>query len=144
MERVRLAPEPESIERFLVAEGWRFVCLTPGTWRVDFRGLERTFPILLRLDPSGWVELAVVPYLASPADVDVAQTLYARLLQLNQVLYLAKFSIDDDLDVVLSVEYPTRELDRSELRDALDALGYYADLHYDELTVLADAGDERS
>lgn len=142
MDRDRLAPDPESIERFLVAGGWRFVRLTPDTWRIRFRRSDRTFPILLRLDPDGWLVLAIVPYFASPEDVDVAQALYDRLLRLNQVLYLAKFSIDDDLDVVLSVEYPTSELDRSELQDALDALGYYADLHFDELyAIVATAPD---
>ena len=42
----------------------------------------------------------------------------------------------DDLDVVLSVEYPSEELDRSEFDDALDVLSYYADRHYDELRAL--------
>jgi len=50
---------------------------------------------------------------------------------------MAKFSIDDDLDVVLSVEYPTAELDTSEFRDAVDVLTYYADRYHDELTGLA-------
>jgi hypothetical protein len=52
---------------------------------------------------------------------------------------MAKFSIDDDLDVVLSVEYPTQHLDRSEFDDALDVLSYYADRHYEELRKLAEA-----
>jgi hypothetical protein len=133
MESERIRPDPESLEAFLVEGGWKFVRLTPDTWRVRFRRANRTFPILVRLDPNGWLMLAIVPYFSSPEEFEVAQALYDRLLQLNQVLYLAKFSIDDDLDVVLSVEYPTHELDRSELRDALDALGYYADLHFDEL-----------
>ncbi|MCU0674048.1 MAG: YbjN domain-containing protein [Myxococcota bacterium] len=139
MDRVRIQPDPESLEAFLREGGWKFVRLTPDTWRIRFRRSTRTFPILVRLDPDGWLVLAIVPYFASPEDAEVAQALYERLLQLNQVLFLAKFSIDDDLDVVLSVEYPTSELDRSELRDALDALGYYADLHFEELVAIASA-----
>jgi hypothetical protein len=137
MDRVRIQPDPESLEAFLREGGWKFVRLTPDTWRIRFRRSTRTFPILVRLDPDGWLVLAIVPYFSSPEDAEVAQALYERLLQLNQVLFLAKFSIDDDLDVVLSVEYPTSELDRSELRDALDALGYYADLHFEELVAIA-------
>ncbi|MBX3252108.1 MAG: YbjN domain-containing protein [Myxococcales bacterium] len=137
MERERLPPTTETIESFLQDAGWRFVRLTPDTWRLRYRGGDRTFPILVRFDPSGWMTVAIVPYVQSPEDVAAAAALYERLLELNHVLFMAKFSIDDDLDVVLSVEYPTKELDRSELRDALDALAYYADLHYDELRSLA-------
>lgn len=137
MDRARIRPDPESLEAFLREGGWKFVRLTPDTWRIRFRRSTRTFPILIRLDPDGWLVLAIVPFFPSPEDVEAAQALYERLLQLNQVLYLAKFSIDDDLDVVLSVEYPTSELDRSELRDALDALGYYADQHFEELASIA-------
>lgn len=136
MERERLPPTVETIEAFLLDAGWRFVRLTPDTWRLRYRGGERAFPILLRFDPGGWMTVAIVPYVQSPEDVGAASVLYQRLLELNHVLFLAKFSIDDDLDVVLSVEYPTTELDCSELRDALDALGYYADLHYDEVRAL--------
>ena len=37
---------------------------------------------------------------------------------------------------MLSVEYPTTTLDRSEFDDALDSLSYYADRHYPELKEL--------
>ena len=50
---------------------------------------------------------------------------------------LTSAPVHDDLDVVLSVEYPSSELDRSEFDDALDVLSYYADRHYDELRALA-------
>ncbi|MCZ7683100.1 MAG: YbjN domain-containing protein [Sandaracinaceae bacterium] len=79
----------------------------------------------------------MVPFLKSPEDAQKAAQLYQRLLELNQSLLMAKFSIDDDLDVVLSVEYPSGELDRSEFDDAIDVLSYYADRHYDELRALA-------
>jgi hypothetical protein len=49
---------------------------------------------------------------------------------------MAKFSIDDDLDVVLSVEYPSGDLDKSEFEDALAALSHYADQYAAELTAL--------
>ena len=61
-----------------------------------------------------------------------------------QSLLMAKFSIDDDLDVVLSVEYALAELDRSEFDDALDVLSYYADRHYDELRGLCALAPEGS
>ena len=82
-------------------------------------------------------EFAVLPFLRSPEAQETADALYEKLLELNQQLMMAKFSIDDDLDIALSVEYPTADLDRSELDDALDTLTYYADKHYLELKALA-------
>jgi hypothetical protein len=46
---------------------------------------------------------------------------------------LAKFSVDEDGDVVLSVEYRRDDLDASEVRDALDVLSFYAEKHYPEI-----------
>ena len=40
---------------------------------------------------------------------------------------MAKFSVDEDGDVVLSVEYPLADLDPSEVRDAIDVLSFYAE-----------------
>jgi hypothetical protein len=63
------------------------------------------------------------------------------MMALNQELMMAKLSIDDDLDVVLSVEYPSAELDRSELSDAIRVLAHYASQHIEELDALAAGGE---
>jgi len=126
--------DPPTIERLLTEGGWRHSRITADTWRGRFRGKAGTFPYMVRLDPAGYLTFAIVPYLASPAEDEQAQALYERLLELNQVLLMAKFSIDDDLDIVLSVEYPTGDLDPSEFTDCLDVLSYYADEHYAELS----------
>lgn len=138
MARVRLGPD--SIRAILEDGGWPCERIADDTFRSVFRGRHGSFPFFVRLDPAGFVVFAVVPYLRSPEDAACAGALYARLLELNQSLLMAKFSIDDDLDVVLSVEYALPDLDRSEVEDALDVLSYYADRHYDELRVLASAG----
>lgn len=129
----RLTADGSTIEDLLRSGGWPCDRITEGTWRSHFRGRTASFPFHVRIDPEGYITLAIVPFLRSPKNDAEADRLYTRLLQLNQELLMAKFSIDDDLDVVLSVEYPTVELDRSEWEDALDALRYYADRHYEEL-----------
>lgn len=48
-----------------------------------------------------------------------------------------QLSIDEDDDVVLSVEYRLAELDPSEVRDAVDVVSFYADKYYDEVGRLA-------
>lgn len=97
-----------------------------------------TCPFYVRLDPEGYVCFVIVPFVKSPGDPERSAALYRRLLELNQSLLMAKFSIDDDFDVVLSVEYPSGELDRSEFDDALNVLCFYADRHYEELRALAE------
>ena len=128
----------EELPTILEESGWPCDQITEDTWRSRFRGRHGKFPFLVRVDPAGYLCFAIVPYLRSPEDEGAATKLYRRLLELNQSLLMAKFSIDDDLDVVLSVEYPSSELDRSELDDALDVLSYYADEHFPELKSLAD------
>ena len=59
----------------------------------------------------------------------LARELYRHLLRLNREINLAKFAIDDDDDVVLTVELPTEEARYVSMKDALEALAYYADRH---------------
>lgn len=137
MSRVQLTDD--GIKHVLAGEGYEVRRIAELTYRGQLLAGGRRMTFHLRVDPAGYVVCAIVPFLKSPADDAIAHRLYLRMMGLNQQLMMAKLSIDDDLDVVLSVEYPTSELDRSELRDALDALGYYADLHFEELAAIADA-----
>lgn len=125
-----------SVEELLRSGGWPCDRITEDTWRSHFKGKRASFPFYVRLDPAGYLTMAIVPFLQTPRDESATMRLYDRLLHLNQELLMAKFSIDDDLDVVLSVEYPSGDIDRSEWDDALDSLAYYADRHYDELRAL--------
>lgn len=133
----RVVLDVGSIEALFAKRGYTASRIAHDTFRSRFKIGSRTVPFLFRVDPSGYIQLAVVPYLKSPQAPERAKTLYDRLLRLNHTLHMAKLSIDDDLDVVLSVEYPTRELDESEVMDALDTLSYYANAHYEELSALA-------
>jgi hypothetical protein len=132
----KLTPDADTIRSLLEEGGWPCDRISEDTWRSHFRGRHASFPFFVRLDPAGFVCFAIVPFLKSPEGEAEASRLYGRLLELNQTLLMAKFSIDDDLDVVLSVEYPSDHLDRSEFDDALDVLSYYADQHYVELSAL--------
>jgi len=125
--------DSSTIRTILEEGGWPCDQINEDTWRSHFRGRNASFPFFVRIDPAGYICFAIVPFLKSPEEQGGASKLYSRLLELNQSILMAKFSIDDDLDVVLSVEYPFHELDRSEFDDALDVLSYYADRHYDEL-----------
>jgi hypothetical protein len=121
----------------LRSRGYACERIADGTWRSHFRGKHASLTFFVRASDDGFLTFAIVPFLRSPTDSERAARLYERLLELNHELLMAKFSIDDDLDVVLSVEYPTRELDPSEIDDALDAVTFYADRHFEELSALA-------
>jgi hypothetical protein len=72
-----------------------------------------------------------------PEDPDAADELMLRLLRLNREINLAKYSVDDDGDVILSVEYRIENLDPSEIRDAIDVLSFYANKHQDDVVNVA-------
>ena len=132
----RLTLDANTVRELLERGKWPCDRIAPDTWRSHFRGKRASFPFYVRIDDAGYVNFAIVPFLKSPEEPEAQHKLHTRLLELNHQLLMAKFSIDDDLDVLLSVEYPTAELDESEFTDALDVLGYYADRHYDELRAL--------
>ena len=132
-----------TLEEYLAAGGWRMKRIAAQTWRGRFKTARtgRKFPVLVHQDvEEGFLTCAIVPLVRTPEEGGYAHALYTRLLELNQVFFMAKLSIDDDLDVVLSVEYPIADLDQSELLDALQALSYYADVHHDELQRIVDEG----
>ena len=69
---------------------------------------------------------AVIPFARLP-DEERGDAMADRLLEINREMNMAKLSVDEDGDVVLSVEYPAENLDPSEVRDAVDVLSFYAE-----------------
>jgi hypothetical protein len=128
----------DEIRACLESDGWPVEILAETTMRSQFRGAGKTFTFFVHIDPL-FVTFAVVPFGRIPQDADVAEVLMRRLLKLNREMNLAKFSIDDDADVLLSVEYRLQDLDPSEVRDAVDVLSFYADKFYAEVRSLSEA-----
>ncbi|MCC7536488.1 MAG: YbjN domain-containing protein [Deltaproteobacteria bacterium] len=133
----------DALEEMLERAGLPVAKIAETTWRSRLRGTTAMFSLFLRLDP-GWLTFAILPYARSPQEAPASEKLYRRLLELNHTIMLAKFSIDDDLDVILSVEHPLENLDESEFRDAIDALTYYADRHWKEVAELSATADPPS
>ncbi len=129
---VKAAENVQRIERHLTVLGWPVIALSPGTWRSSFQGKASVFPLVIQVQES-WCRLMVVPMVRLPADPEKAESLYRRLLHLNSEMLLSRLSLDEDGDVILSVEFPVDNLDPSELRDSLDVLSCYADRHHVEL-----------
>ena len=126
----------DEVRTCLEADGWPVEPLSEVTLRSRFRASSRIFPLFIHLEPP-FITLAVIPFVKVPTDPDAGDVLMRRLLQLNREINMAKFSVDDDGDVVLSVEYKLADLDPSEVRDAVDVLSFYADRHHGEVAQLA-------
>ncbi|HEY7956093.1 MAG: YbjN domain-containing protein [Polyangia bacterium] len=124
------------VEELMSNDGWPFERVDDHTWRSGFRGDVNSFRFFVRLTDN-WIFFTIVPFVVAPKHESQALQLYRHLLRLNREINMAKFAIDDDADVVLTVELPTENLDESEFKDALDALSYYADRHYLDVLNLA-------
>jgi hypothetical protein len=126
----------DDVVEYMRGDDWPIDPLRERTFRTSFRGRLRSFPFFVHVD-GAYLILAAVPYVRIPFDESAADRLMDRLLHMNREMNLAKFSVDDDGDVVLSVEWPLAELDPSELRDALDVITFYADEYWPEIARLA-------
>ncbi len=120
----------------LEKDGWPIEVVSESTLRSRFRGGERIFPVFVHLEPS-YVTFAVIPFARLPDDEEVAEEVIDHLLHQNREMNMAKFSVDEDGDVVLSVEYRIENLDPSEVRDALDVLSFYAEKYREDIARIA-------
>lgn len=120
----------------LEKDGWPVDPVSETTLRSRFRGQSRIFPLFVHFERSHAI-FAVIPFTHVPREAEESDPMVTRLLELNRDMNMAKFSIDEDDDVVLSVEYPLADLDPSEVRDAVDVLSFYADKYFAEVAKLA-------
>jgi hypothetical protein len=123
------------IEQYLARRGLPCDRVGPATIASTFDGRTATFRFFIRLT-ADWVLFTVVPFTDRPTDPRVLFALYERLLKLNRQMNLAKFAIDEDDDVLLTVEFPTENIHDTDLDGAVDGLMVYADAHFDELRTL--------
>lgn len=122
----------EEIKQCLEREGWPVEAVSSATLRSGFQGSDRSFHLYVHLEPH-FVTFAVLPFARLPPEPDAADGVARRLLRLNREINMAKFSADEDGDILLSVEYRLDDLDPSEVRDAVDVLAFFADRHFAEV-----------
>lgn len=128
---------PDEVRACLEKDGWPVDVVSERTMRSRFRCGERIYPVLVHLDAEH-VSFAVIPFARLPVD-DSGDVMADRLLEINREMNMAKLSVDEDGDVVLSVEYPASDLDPSEVRDAIDVLSFYAEKYRGEVQTLSAA-----
>jgi hypothetical protein len=128
----------DEIRSVLETQGWPVERLSASTIRSCFRSKDRIFPLFVHVEHL-FVTFAVIPYARLPEGTAPADLMMTQLLRLNREMNLAKYSVDDDGDVILSVEYRIEHLDPSEIRDAVDVLSFYADKHHEDVNRMGSA-----
>jgi hypothetical protein len=132
-----MAVDVAAIHQFFATYGWRYDFDEPTvTWHTGFRGDNANFNIFVHLT-GNWLYFTICPLVNAPGDPECERKLHQHLLRLNNSINMAKFGIDNDGDVVLTVELPTENLDYSEFADGLNAISYYSDAHYLEILNVA-------
>jgi hypothetical protein len=126
------------VKACLEKDGWPIEVVSDTTIRSRFRGGEGVLPLFVHREAE-YMTFAVIPFFKLPKDEEAALPVVERLLRWNRDMNMAKFSIDEDSDVVLSVEYRLEDLDPSEVRDAVDVLSFYAEKYRADLLALTSA-----
>lgn len=127
---------PETIDSFFEQYGWTYDKNVDDTWLTGFRGDVASFRIFVKVTEH-WAFFTIAPLVVAPQDEECTRRLNWHLLRMNRDINMAKFCLDSDGDVVLTVELPTENLDYSEFSDAMGALCHYADDTYLEILNLA-------
>ncbi|MBN1934826.1 MAG: YbjN domain-containing protein [Anaerolineae bacterium] len=135
-----MAVTPEIIAGYFEQYGWSYERVNETDFRTGFRGDVSLFRITVRI-AGEWVYFSISPFVIAPQDPECERKLHRHLLKLNHEINMAKFTVDEDGDVILTVELPGESLDYSEFSDALGALSYYADDSYAQVFILAQVLD---
>lgn len=127
----------ETIHEYFDTYGWSYDFDEENkTWHTGFRGKTSNFTIFVHLTEN-WIIFSIAPFVNAPEDDICRRNLHTHLLRLNFIINMAKFSLDEENDVVLTVELPTEGLDYSGFSDGLNALSFYADAHHLEILNVA-------
>lgn len=122
------AIETEDIPDFFKRYGWDYERRGADLFRTGFQGDEHDYEIWLRISEP-WVFFTINPFMNKPLEGEHSLEVVSLLLKVNEEINLAKFAIDGDGDLALSVELPSAGTGYTHFADALAALSHYAD-HY--------------
>lgn len=135
--------EGEDIAGFFDAYGWRYERESDGLYRTGFVGDSGHYEIWIRVSDD-WVYFTINPFLRPPAGERLSDDVLELVLRTNHDLNLAKLALDDEGDVLLTVELPVGGFGYSHFADALTALSHYADLYKGAFEEVLKQDDEES
>ena len=108
-------------------------------WYAEIAAGGEQFEFFVNLDEEeGWVYFTINPLVPTP-DPDCLDNLNRHLARLNYDVTMAKFVIDDEGDLALTVELPAEGFTYAHFATAITALSNAAGENYDELLNLSQA-----
>jgi len=133
-----MALTPQQIEGFFEQHNTPYTRVEDDTlWYAEMAAGEESFEFFVNLDEEeGWVYFTINPFVPTP-DLDCLDHLSRHLVRLNYDVTMAKFVIDDEGDVALTVELPIEDLVYAHFAAAVAALSNAAGESYDEVLNLS-------
>lgn len=133
-----MALTPQHIEQFFDQHKMPCTRAEDDTlWYAEFTAGEEQFEFFVNLDEEkGWVYFTINPFVPTP-DPDCLDNLSRHLARVNYDVTMAKFVIDDEGDVALTVELPAEDLTYTHFAAAVAALSNAAGENYDEVLNLS-------
>jgi hypothetical protein len=126
----------DQIERQLQGRRLTTTRLGEAVLRSSFRVAHGvTVPLVCGIEDD-WLKLSIVPLGRIPTDPSKTEAFYRSLLRWNAEIMFARLSLDEDGDVVLSVEIERARCTDGLIADALDALTFYGSRYAGEIRSL--------
>jgi hypothetical protein len=133
-----MALTPEQIEQFFDQREMPYTRAEDDLlWYAEIAAGEEQSEFFVNLnEEEGWVYFTINPFVPTP-DPDCLDNLSRHLVRLNYDVTMAKFVLDDEDDVAITVEFPAEGFVYTHFVAAIDALSNAASENYDELLNLS-------
>ena len=122
----RVGPAADDIAEYFDSYGWGYVRAEPTVYRTAFTGETGRYDVWLKVTDT-WVFFCINPFVRKPTGEPHGVGTLQAVLRANHEVNLAKFAVDDEGDLLLSVELPAEGFCYTHFCDALTALSHYAD-----------------
>lgn len=117
----------EQLPAYFERMDWQFKQESPGVFRTVFEAQTGTYTVWVRVTEH-WVYFSIVPFVKKHDGLPHGEHVERLVLTASHRAVLAKFGLDQDGDVVLSVELPGAGFVFSHFEDALHALVHFSDV----------------
>jgi len=127
--------DPNTLSDFFSSYGWRYERTGPGLYRTGFEGDTGAYTIWIRIHEH-WIYFTINPFVSHSHIGKHAEKIYRQVLDNNHELNMAKFAVDDEGDILITVEFPREGFLYTHFADALTALSHYADAYWPKFEAL--------
>lgn len=125
----------DNISAFLERYEWKYEIVDDRSIITGFSGETSTYTLFIKLSDD-WVIFSISPFVKRPSN-GCRENLLRYLANLNFHALVVKFSIDDDENIVLTLELPINELNYSPFIVSLETLCFYAEQQFQQISDLS-------